>query len=257
MLGVTSPVIVGCSADGGVFASRSAEPITQEAVLDGYKSATAVLTGSLDTVAMDDATLTRLFEIYDNAIESYKQQYDDTADENNIVLMGDVVSNEDAAFINELYRAHSIDQRVDVGDDTAQQVDLFYYALASSLSGSKDVTEEALAGVDELVQPEKVQLDAEAERATILIGEFATGDTENVQMVYADRMWKLATTREGVSEMSGFVGFMLSMMMSSTEGETSHEKAAQLVQDLREHQREIAEMEASEAAEESEPADMN
>lgn len=247
MLGATAPVFVGCGADGDVIAPRSAEPITQEAALDGYKSATAVLSGSMDTVGMDDATLARLFEIYYNAVESSEQDDNtDTDAEDDLVLIGDFVNDEDAAFIGEIYRAHSIDQRVDVGEDTAQQVDLTYFALTSSLSGSTVVTDETLAGIDEMVSADAVQLDTEAERAVIPMS--ASGTTQDVQMVYTDRMWKLATTREGVSEMSGFTGFMLGMMLSNTEGGTVQEKAQQFVQDLREHQREVAEAEAEKAA---------
>lgn len=253
MLGITAPVFVGCGADGSVVAPRSAEPVTQEAALDGYKSATAVLTGSMDLASMDDAALARLFEIYYNAWQNHEQQSEeiDTGASAEIVLIGDVISDEDAAFIDEIYRAHSMDQRIDVGEDTAQQADLVYYALTSSLSGSKEVTEETVAGIDEMVSADAVQLDTENERAVIPIGEFAAGSTDDVQMVYTDRMWKLATTREGVNEMSGLVGFMLGMVLGGVEGDTAQEKAERLVQDLREHQREIAEMEATEAADDT------
>lgn len=262
MLGVTAPVIVGCSADGSVVAPRSAEPITQEAALDGYKSATAVLSGSMDTVEMDDATLARLFEIYYNAWQNHEQQSEeiDTGASDEIVLIGDVISDEDAAFIDEIYRAHSMDQRIDVGEDTAQQADLVYYALTSSLSGSKEVTEETVASIDEMVSADAVQLDTENERAVIPIGEFAAGSTDDVQMVYTDRMWKLATTREGVAEMGGFIGLMLDLMLSNTEGDTAQDKAQQFVQDLREHQREVAEAEAADeadAAEDDEIVEVN
>ena len=251
MLGATAPVFVGCGTDGSVVAPRSAEPMTQEAALDGYKSATAVLTGSMDTVGMDDATLARLFEIYYNAVESSEQGDNTDADtEDDLVLIGDFVNDEDAAFIDEIYRAHSIDQRVDVGEDTAQQVDLTYFALTSSLSGSTVVTDETLAGIDEMVSADAVQLDTENERAVIPM--FAAGTSQDVQMVYTDRMWKLATTREGVSEMSGFTGFMLGMMLSNTEGGTVQEKVPQFVQDLREHQREVAEAEAADEADAAE-----
>lgn len=254
MLGVTAPVLVGCGADGSVVAPRSAEPMTQEAALDGYKSATAVLTGSMDTVGMDDATLARLFEIYYNAVQSSEQDEDtDTDAEDDLVLIGDFVSDEDAAFIDEIYRAHSIDQRIDVGEDTAQRVDLTYFALTSSLSGSTVVTDETVADIDEMVSADAVQLDTENERAVIPMS--GSGMTQDVQMVYTDRMWKLATTREGVAEMSGFTGFMLGIMLSNTEGNTAQDKAQQFVQDLREHQREVAEAEANDAADEEESAE--
>lgn len=252
MLGAAAPVLVGCGANGSVVAPRSAEPITQEAALDGYKSATAVLTGSMDTVGMDDATLARLFEIYYNAVQSSEQD-EDTDAEDDLVLIGDFVSDEDAAFIDEIYRAHSIDQRIDVGEDTAQRVDLTYFALTSSLSGSTVVTDETVAGIDEMVSADAVQLDTENERAVIPMS--GSGMTQDVQMVYIDRMWKLATTREGVAEMSGFTGFMLGIMLSNTEGDTAQEKAQQFVQDLREHQREVAEVEANDAADEEESAE--
>lgn len=245
MLGVTSPVIVGCSADDSTVAPRSAEPITQEAALDGYKSATAVLSGSMDTVGMDDATLARLFEIYYNAVKSSEQD-EDTDTEDDLVLIGDFVSDKDATFIDEIYHAHSIDQRIDVGEDTAQRVDLTYFALTSSLSGSTVVTDETVAGIDEMVSADAVQLDTENGRAVIPMS--GSGMRQDVQMVYTDRMWKLATTREGVAEMSGFTGFMLGVMLSNTEGNTAQEKAQQFVQDLREHQREVAEAEAADEA---------
>ena len=48
---------------------------------------------------------------------------------------------------------------------------------------------------------------------------------------------------------------MLGIMLSNTEGDTAQDKAQQFVQDLREHQREVAEAEANDAADEEESAE--
>lgn len=69
-LGITSPMLVSCSSgngsgdNGGVFARQAEEPVTPEAVLDGYKSVSAIMSGSLKLNGMDTDTIKRIFTIY-------------------------------------------------------------------------------------------------------------------------------------------------------------------------------------------------
>ena len=226
-LGITSPVLVSCGSDsnsgdgGGIFARHSEEPATPEAVLDGYKSASAIMTGSLKLNDMDEATLKRIFTIYYAANEQFSDAREKSESEQQDVFLGDFIDKKDQRFLDGLYKDIGFDQRVLIDEAVSNaKYDLFYFTLTTSLSGDASVSEEAASAVAEL-SPEAVTMDDD-NTAHVSLAAF---NDEGEAVFKRDKgMWKLLLDRDQISEITALGLSMLDMMISHAEGDTPEQK---------------------------------
>lgn len=230
------------SAGVNTIDTQTTEPITAQAAFDGYEHAVAVLTGTIDTTAMDDALLADLLEVYYDTADAYDAAREaagphnaglSDADPNDTVLFGDAVSEGDAVFLDLVYDEYGFAQRVIVpDDDPAQKYDLIYYALVASLADSEEVARQTMTGVDELVSTDDVALNEQSRSAVIPLADVGSVDA---QMRYIDGagVWKLAMTREYTAQLSNFGQSMLQMMAFNGDGDTNAEKAESLVEYVR------------------------
>ena len=174
ILGMTSVTLVSCSNNDAPGESNnisadqteqsenhSEEPSTPEAVLNGYKLATATITGSLKINDMDDTTLARIFSIYYAANEQWDAAYADTISQTQgedldalahpDFSLSDFIPEDDQDFLDTLCEDIGFDQRVLIDEVVANaKYDLFYFTLATSLSGDDSMSEEAASAVDGL-----------------------------------------------------------------------------------------------------------
>lgn len=228
-LGIVSPALVSCAGDssfgdgGGVFARQMQEPATSEseAVLDAYKSASAIMSGGLKINDMDEATLKRIFTIYYAANEQFSTVREESESEQQDVFLGDFIDKKDQRFLDGLYKDVGFDQRVLVDEAVPNaKYDLFYFTLTTSLLGGGSVSEEAASAVDEL-NPEDVAIDGD-DTARVSLAAF----NDNGEAVFKrDKgMWKLLLDREQISEVTALGLSALDMIMSNAEGNTPEEK---------------------------------
>ena len=226
-LGIISPVLVSCSSDngsgdnGGVFARHSEEPSTPEAVLDGYKSASAIMSGSLKLNDMDKDTIKRIFSIYCAANEQFNAAREKFDVDQQDVFLGDFIDKKDQRFLDGLYKDIGFDQRVLVDEAVLNaKYDLFYYTLTTSLSGDESVSEDAASAVGEL-SPEDVAMDDDN---TARVSLAAFNDEGEAVFKRDEGMWKLILDREQISEVTALGLSMLDMIMSNAEGNTPEDK---------------------------------
>ena len=226
-LGIASPALVACGSDGdsgdggGIFARHSEEPATPEAVLDGYKSASAIMTGSLKLNDMDEATIKRIFTIYYAANEQFSDAREKSESEQQGVFLGDFIDKKDQRFLDDLYKDIGFDQRVLVDEAVPNaKYDLFYFTLTTSLSGDESVSEEAASAIDEL-SVETVTMENE-DTAHVSLAAF--NDDGEAILKRDEGMWKLLLDREQISEVTALGLSMLDMVMSNAEGDTPEQK---------------------------------
>lgn len=231
-LGIASPALVSCGAhnDSGKSNSASAhheqEPSTPEAVLDGYKSASAVMSGSLNLADMDKATVARIFSIYYAANEQFSTARDEAIEKNGNaadtgVFLGDFINKKDQRFLDDLYKYVGFDDRVIV-DEAAPNAkyDLFYFTLSTSLSGDESVSEEAASAIDTL-SPDAVTMDDE-NTAHVSLADF--GDDGTAVLKRDNGMWKLFLDKTQVTEVTSLGLYMLEATSVGIDGDTPEKK---------------------------------
>ena len=227
-LGIASPALVSCSSNN-VLAGHTQESSTPEAVLDGYKSASAIMSGSLNLADMNKDTITRIFSIYYGANEQFSTARDeaiekngDTADAKNPgVFLGDFIDKKDQKFLDDLYKDVGFDERVIVDDAVPNaKYDLFYFTLSTSLSGDESVSEEAASAIGEL-SPDAVTMDDD-NTAHVSLADF---DDDGSAVLKRDNgIWKLFLDKDQVTEVTSLGLYVLEATSAGIDGDTPEKK---------------------------------